>query len=729
MIGCAKAFAGTNNLLVYMDKKVVLKLKVIIKMLLLLILSGNVLVSVVFANEDITKTKWIRVNSKNFNVVSNAGEKETRELTSKLEQFRFVIASIFSVKDAKTVPITVYVFKDDQSFTPFKVRSQGRVANISGYFVNGVDEKLIALELTSGNLRAIFHEYTHLVSSLTKYKLPLWVAEGIADFYSSFEIKKNKEAVFGYGIKEYIYLLRNKPLIPIQELFKVDFESPYYTEKEKNNIFYAESWALVHYLSQGSRQKEYLQFVRAILNGIGVDEAFSAAFHTSYGVLEKELKDYISQNNSPVAIYNFSSIDFEKNSTVENLREIEVKHYLGKLLLPLGILVEAQQYFEDIIKQEPTNPLGYEGLGRLFIEKKHFSEAKESLEKAISLGASGGYVHYLYASSIYKEIVGDETYFVITDEEKLKKFLQVTETLSKELHYAIELSPSSYDEYYLLATIFLISEKNLGDGLALVKTARQLEPQNDSLVLLQAAVLAKMKDYSNAKQVLKSLLSERVEQDIKLRAEIMAENIDGVMGGLSSSVKTSNVSSTPQILSKPIPKYTAKAGEEKLEGVVILSATFGKDGNIRDIKVIKGLGSGLDEKAIEAAQNIKFNPAQKNGQLVDAKGRLEYVFSLLREFELEFWQKEIIVKPGESKKIGIKISRDKEIKGNVKISLTESIEGIEQVSKDFSTNEDDDVIEIKVSDSVKPGKYKLKFIAKVDGVEEQGVGELIVSVE
>ena len=212
--------------------------KVALKVVIFILLSFT-LTSIVFACEDIAKSKWIRVNSKNFEIVSNVSEKETKVLALKLEQFRYVISSIFGVEKARAIPVTVYVFKDSISFNPFKVRYQGKAASVSGYFVNGADEKIIALEIENNDLSAIFHEYSHLVASLTNHRFPLWVAEGLADFYSTFEIKKGKEIVFGYGIKEYIYLLRNKPLIPLQDLFKVTHSSAYYNEKDKNNIFYA----------------------------------------------------------------------------------------------------------------------------------------------------------------------------------------------------------------------------------------------------------------------------------------------------------------------------------------------------------------------------------------------------------------------------------------------------------------------------------------------------------
>lgn len=87
--------------------------------------------------------------------------------------------------------------------------------------------------------------------------------------------------------------------------------------------------------------------------------------------------------------------------------------------------------------------------------------------------------------------------------------------------------------------------------------------------------------------------------------------------------------SKPVITAKPKPKYTEDARRDKIQGVVVLSIILRKDGTVGDIKVSRGLGYGLDEEAIRAAEQIRFNPGTKDGQAVNVRARLEYTFSLL----------------------------------------------------------------------------------------------------
>jgi len=75
----------------------------------------------------------------------------------------------------------------------------------------------------------------------------LWLNEGLAEFYENTDIH-DKDVALGEPSQENILWLRENRLLPLATLFTVDSTSPYYHEEKKGSIFYAESWALTHYL-------------------------------------------------------------------------------------------------------------------------------------------------------------------------------------------------------------------------------------------------------------------------------------------------------------------------------------------------------------------------------------------------------------------------------------------------------------------------------------------------
>jgi TonB family protein len=89
------------------------------------------------------------------------------------------------------------------------------------------------------------------------------------------------------------------------------------------------------------------------------------------------------------------------------------------------------------------------------------------------------------------------------------------------------------------------------------------------------------------------------------------------------------VKQTPvEILYKPKPAYTAEAREKKIEGEVQLEVLFSSAGQIQVLRLVRGLGYGLDENARQAAGQIRFHPGTRNGAPVDMTGTVHIVFQL-----------------------------------------------------------------------------------------------------
>ncbi|MBZ5656898.1 MAG: energy transducer TonB [Acidobacteriia bacterium] len=83
-----------------------------------------------------------------------------------------------------------------------------------------------------------------------------------------------------------------------------------------------------------------------------------------------------------------------------------------------------------------------------------------------------------------------------------------------------------------------------------------------------------------------------------------------------------------EITFKPRPVYTDEGRQLKVEGEVLLQVVFTATGRIRIQRVVQGLGHGLDESAIRAAEKIQFKPALKDGQPTDFEAVLHIVFQL-----------------------------------------------------------------------------------------------------
>jgi len=106
---------------------------------------------------------------------------------------------------------------------------------------------------------------------------------------------------------------------------------------------------------------------------------------------------------------------------------------------------------------------------------------------------------------------------------------------------------------------------------------------------------------------------------------------DAVSAPSSASRARSSVQpavTVAQILEKPRPAYTEEARRLQIEGEVQLEILFGASGEIQILRVVRGLGHGLDENAAQAARTIRFLPARKDGRPVDSTATVHIIFQL-----------------------------------------------------------------------------------------------------
>jgi TonB family protein len=91
---------------------------------------------------------------------------------------------------------------------------------------------------------------------------------------------------------------------------------------------------------------------------------------------------------------------------------------------------------------------------------------------------------------------------------------------------------------------------------------------------------------------------------------------------------TGDADTMPQILEKPRPEYTAEGRSMRIEGDVVIDLVFRADGTIQINRVASGLGHGLDDSAVRAAQQIRFKPAKRQGEPVNFPARVRIEFRL-----------------------------------------------------------------------------------------------------
>ncbi len=106
------------------------------------------------------------------------------------------------------------------------------------------------------------------------------------------------------------------------------------------------------------------------------------------------------------------------------------------------------------------------------------------------------------------------------------------------------------------------------------------------------------------------------------------QNNVAAAGGPKLALANTGGETTVQVISYPKPEYTPEAKQLKIQGDVVLEVRFSADGRVHVIRVVRGLGHGLDEQAIRAAEQTRFKPATRDGKPVDTTTYFHVDFQL-----------------------------------------------------------------------------------------------------
>ncbi|HEX8748149.1 MAG TPA: tetratricopeptide repeat protein [Pyrinomonadaceae bacterium] len=390
------------------------------------------------------KETWTRVQSRNFVLVGNGSDRDLRKVAMRLEEFRKAITLLLPRASINaSVPTTVMVFKNDSSFDPFKPRYKGKAQNnVAGIFLRGTESNYIAMTTETGGLvspyHVIFHEFVHFLVGNNLANAPLWLNEGLAEFYSTFETADDdQKVVIGRPIVWHLEALQQARHLPLKTLLAVDRKSPHYNESSKAGVFYAQSWALTHYLMLGNGGKRQEQLARFIdrLRSMSQEENFRVSFGVTYEQMETELYNYLHKTSYPMVEFKLrQQLDFDKEVQSATLSEAEVKYYQGELYTRLRRFDEAESSLQKAIELDGKLAAPKLSLGILRYLQARSAEAKVFLERAIENDPQNYLAHNYYA-------------LVLAAEGK-------TDDAIKAFKTAIELNPKAVKIYIQLAALY-----------------------------------------------------------------------------------------------------------------------------------------------------------------------------------------------------------------------------------------------------------------------------------
>jgi len=478
------------------------------------------------------KDTWTSMRSRNYVLIGNAREEDIRTMAVQLERFRDIFTRQFKGAALNSpVPTTVIVFKSDSSFGPYKPRFRGRRVDVAGYFQSGFDMNYITLSAEPRRqynpYEMIFHESVHLLVDNKVRTSPAWFNEGLAEYFSALDFVPEKTGggklvVFGKPILRHILMLRQKQLLPLVTLFGVDRTSPYYNEREKSGMFYAQSWALMHYLTHGQagqRQPQLARFLELLASGNPLAQSFQQAFESDYATLEKELNEYVRQDKYRGTFVPYvEPADSDRELKSVPLTEAQALAYLGDLLLHYDRGDEAEKHLRQALALSPELSAANASLGMLRVHQRDFVAAKEHLQRAMKGDPQNYLAQYYYAYALSSEPMDQQQ--TVTGYAP-----ETAAQMRTALTRAMEIAPGFPETYRLLAFVNLITNTRLDEAVTLLEHALTLSPGRHEFSYVLAQVHSRRKNYKAASVILEQVIAGNPNPQMRALAQEMLETV------------------------------------------------------------------------------------------------------------------------------------------------------------------------------------------------------------
>jgi tetratricopeptide (TPR) repeat protein len=437
---------------------------------------------------------WIQVTSPHFVVATDGSDKQGRQVADQFERMRSVFHTALPKLNMDSGgPIIVIAVKGEKDFRtlePEDYLSKGSL-KLGGLFLRTADKNYVLMRLDAEGdhpYAVIYHEYTHFLFGRGSTSMPLWLNEGLAEFYQNTEIRE-KEALLGEPSADDVLWLRQNRLLPLETLLAVDQKSPYYHEEKKGSIFYAESWALTHFIyitdfpQNAHRLNDYLALVAQ-----NVDPVTAATrVFGDLKQLQSQLEHYVQQSSFHYIppIKTTSEMD-ESAFRLQALSPGGSEALRADFLAYEGRIKDSQALLDHVLGEDSKNVPALETRGYIAFRQGHLEEAKKWYGEAVQLDSQSYLAHYYFAAMSINSGGGPSQ----------------PDQVESSLRTAIKLNPSYAPAYDMLAAFLGMQNKNLDEARMMALTAISLDPGNIRYRINVANLLLTMEKSQDAVQVL-----------------------------------------------------------------------------------------------------------------------------------------------------------------------------------------------------------------------------------
>lgn len=257
----------------------------------------------------VTRGEWCEVRGPHVRVLSDAGLARADHVAERIERLHErLLRTAPALAAERGAPDVVFLFRSGATYRDYLPRWQGRPEEDTGLYQPAPGMGFVMLQDAGDQEldRVALHEATHALVHAALPHPPLWLDEGLAQYFSTLRVD-DADARVGEPAPEWPRWLHAHPRLPLAELLSMDATSPHYHEGDRRLTFYAQSWLLVHLLltESSAGQARFDAYLAALRRGAPAAAAFADAFGDP-AALERRLELYLQRPNLSGMAWSFA---------------------------------------------------------------------------------------------------------------------------------------------------------------------------------------------------------------------------------------------------------------------------------------------------------------------------------------------------------------------------------------------------------------------------------------
>ena len=237
--------------------------------------------------------EWTYAASEHFEVYTTAGAQRARERALALRARSRVLFRVSRRPLESGERTQLVVFSSEAEFAPYAPNDFA-----TAFYQSGAGrDRIVMRALDADAVPMVVHEYAHVLFRRSRAQYPVWLNEGLAEFFSTVAIESGQATLGLVPLGRLQPLAAGAALMPLDRLFAVDRRSPEYNTKAHAGLFYSQSWALTHMLLSDERYRPQSgAFLERMAGGAPTAPAMEASFGRTVAAVFRDLESYVRRD-------------------------------------------------------------------------------------------------------------------------------------------------------------------------------------------------------------------------------------------------------------------------------------------------------------------------------------------------------------------------------------------------------------------------------------------------